>query len=122
MRRVLIASGAMKIDELQQDERIALGALIRLTLRSDGDFTEAEEETLNALGESHLGGAPAMWSLISASAQACPSDAAMRASAEKVTRAEARALILGIVREVAAGDEVSDDEATLIEWLEQAWA
>jgi uncharacterized tellurite resistance protein B-like protein len=111
----------MTINELQQEERIALGGLLRLIIRSDGDFTVAEEETVNQLGEKHLGGAGELWRVISASAQACPNDAAIRESAAKVTRPEARAVIFGLVREVAAGDEVSPSEETLIGWLESLW-
>ena len=111
----------MTINELQQEERIALGGLLRLIIRSDGDFTVAEEETVNQLGEKHLGSAADLWSLISDSAQASPNDAASRASAAKVTRPAARAVILELVREVAAGDEVTADEAALIVWLEASW-
>lgn len=111
----------MTINELDHDERIALGGLLRLIIRSDGDFTVAEEETVNQLGVKHLGDAAELWSLISNSAQAAPNDAAIRASAAKVTRPAARAAILELVREVAAGDEVSPDEAELIGWLEDSW-
>ena len=111
----------MTIDELAKDERIALGGLLRLMIRSDGDFTEAEEETVNQLGEELLGGAGEMWRVISDSAQACPRDADIRAAAAKVTRAEARTVILDLMRKVAAGDEVSAEEETLIGWLESLW-
>lgn len=111
----------MTIKDLDPAERIALGGLLRLIIRSDGDFTVAEEETVNRLGEKHLGDAAELWSLISDSAQASPTDAAIRASAAKVTRPAARAVILELVREVAAGDEVSPDEAKLIGWLESSW-
>jgi uncharacterized tellurite resistance protein B-like protein len=112
----------MTLDELESDERIALGGLLRLVIRSDGDFTEAEEETVNQLGEELLGGAGNMWKVISDSAQVCPRDADIRASAAKVSRPEARAVILDLMRKVAAGDEVSPDEESLIGWLETLWA
>lgn len=111
----------MTINDLAPDERIALGGLLRLVIRSDGDFTEAEEETVNQLGEEHLGGAAAMWRVISDSAQACPRDADIRACAAKVTRPAARTVILDFMRKVAAGDEVSAEEETLIGWLETLW-
>ena len=112
----------MTIDDLQDDERIALGGLVRMMIRSDGDFTEAEEETVNAVGERLLGGPGAMWRLISASAQACPDDAAIRAAADTVTRPEARTLIRDVLSEIAAGDEVSDEERALLAWLDERWA
>ena len=88
----------MTINELDHDERIALGGLLRLIIRSDGDFTVAEEETVNQLGVKHLGDAAELWSLISDSAQAAPNDAAIRASAQKVTRPAARAMAAAACR------------------------
>ena len=111
----------MRIQDLDDAERIALGGLLRLMIRSDGDFSEEEEETVNQLGERHLGEPGGVWRLISASAQACPSDDEIRAAAQKVERGEARTLITSILEEVAAGDEVSDEERELLSWLGDAW-
>ena len=111
----------MKLDDLKPHEQTALGGLIRLMIRSDGDFTEAEEATVEAIGN-RLGGAGRLWSVISRSAQDCPGDEAIRAAAVKVERLGARAAILQVLEEVAAGDSVSDSERALLDWLRAQWA
>lgn len=111
----------MQLDDLKPHEQTALGGLIRLMIRSDGDFTEAEEATVEAIG-SRLGGAGRLWSVISRSAQDCPNDDAIRAAAVKVERLAARAAILQVLEEVAAGDSVSDSERALLDWLRAQWS
>lgn len=112
----------MRLDELTPDERLALGGLLRLMVRSDGDFSEAEEATINALGERLAGDPARMWSAISQSAQDCPTDDAIRTAVAAVARPEARALLRDAAREVAAGDEVVASEHALLVWLDGAWA
>lgn len=110
----------MKLDDLNRDEQHALGSLVRLMLRSDGEFTEAEESKVHALGQ-RLDAADRIWSVISASAQAHPDDAAMRASAANVTRAPVRDLIRNALADIADDGTVTGSEKKLLEWLDQAW-
>ena len=109
----------MKLEDLDGDEKLALGGLLRMMVRSDGDFSEKEENAINAAGE-RLGGR--LWGVISQSAQDCPNDADIRAAVAKVTRAEARALIRGVVAEIAESDLVSESEHQLLGWLDESWA
>lgn len=111
----------MTLDELSQDEQTALGGLLRMTLRSDGDFTEAEEEAINAEGRA-LGGEAKIWRVISQSAQDCPNEPDVRAWLAKVQRAEARAFIRGLVERIAASDGTSDREHELLTWLRTTWS
>ncbi len=106
----------MRIDELEANERHVLGGLLRMMVRSDGDFAEAEESALDALGEG-IGGRDAIWKIISDSAQALTSDASIRAAVPNVTRAEARAVILDALRKVAAPGDVVPTEQTLLDWV-----
>jgi hypothetical protein len=110
----------MNIDELDRDEQLALGGLLRLLVRSDGDFTEAEESQIDAIGE-RMGGPAAIWKLISDSAQAYPHDGAIRAAALGVKRPAARELMVALLREVAAPDGVHAKETALLEWLTGEW-
>lgn len=103
--------------ELEDHERLALGGIIRLIIRSDGDFTEQEEETVDAIGERHFGGAGEIWRLISASAQASQDDDAIKAAIRAVVRPEAREFVLAVAREVASGDELTEDEQHLLDWV-----
>lgn len=108
--------------ELEDHERLALGGIIRMIIRSDGDFSEEEEETVNQIGERHFGGPAEIWRLISASAQASQDDAAIKAAIRGVTRPEAREFVLSVAREVAAGDELTDDEQRLLDWVAAQYA
>lgn len=112
---------AMDIDDLDRAEQLALGGLIRLLVRSDGDFTQAEEDRIHAIGE-RIGGGEVIWRLISSSAQAYPHDGQVRTAATAVERPEARALFLDVLGEVAEPDGVAVEEAALLDWLRGAWS
>lgn len=110
----------MDIDELDRAEQLALGGLIRILVRSDGDFTQAEEDRINAIGE-RIGGPSAIWRLISSSAQAFPHDQQIRTAARAVERPAARDLFLSVLGDVAATDGVADEESEMLEWLKGTW-
>ncbi|MFH2011077.1 MAG: hypothetical protein ABI333_31040 [bacterium] len=111
----------MNLADLDTREKHILGAFIRLMLRSDGRFSEQEEEQVNRIGEP-LGGAEQIWHLISESAQAFPDEGQARQQVLDVSRAEARSIILGILEQVAGADGVESAEAELLDWLRQQWA
>lgn len=113
--------GVMRIEELSEQERLALGGLIRLMIRSDGDFSEEEEARIDAIGELRAGGRAAMWKLISASAQALPDEKATRAAASEVARADAQATILAVLTSIAEEGGITATEKTLLEWLRGTW-
>jgi hypothetical protein len=111
----------MNLKDLEKHERNAFGGLVRMMLRADGDFTEAEEARVNEIGEA-LGGAELIWRVISDSAQAFPKDEQIRASAKAVTRPEARALIRDALSRISASDGVDPSERELTAWLEREWS
>ncbi len=111
----------MKLTDLEKHERNTFGGLVRMMLRADGDFTEAEEARVNEIGEA-LGGAALVWRVISDSAQAFPDDARIRASVKAVARPEARALILDTLSKISASDGVDPSERELTAWLEREWS
>lgn len=110
----------MRLDDLSKDEQLALGGLIRLMLRSDGEFTEAEEEKVNQVG-GRLADPGRLWSVISASAQSHMSDASIRTAAESVTRPEVRNLVREVLADVARDGSVTDTEQKLLDWLTSIW-
>lgn len=112
----------MNIDQLSESERMALGGLIRLMVRSDGDFSEEEEARIDAIGELRAGGRAAMWKLISDSAQALPSEDAIREAAVAVVRDDARTALLVILTSIAEEGGITDSERALIDWLRQSWS
>jgi len=111
----------MKLNDLEKHEKNTFGGLVRMMLRADESFTEAEEARVNEIGE-ELGGADLVWRVISDSAQAFPTDEQIRASAKAVTRPEARALILDVVSRISASDGVDPNERALESWLEREWS
>lgn len=92
-----------------------------MMVRSDGDFAEAEESAIDALGEG-IGGRDAIWKIVSESAQAHSSDAAIREATRSVTRADARAVILDALRRVAAPGDIVRAEQSLLDWVTSTWA
>lgn len=110
----------MGIAKLDDAEQLALGGLLRMMIRKDGDFSEAEEARVDALGNAN-GGREVIWRVISRSAQALKDDAAIRAAATQVTRPEARTLILDALAQVADADGVTTGEAAMLDWLRSTW-
>jgi hypothetical protein len=110
----------MLIADLDDAEQLAFGGLLRMMIRKDGDFSEAEETRVDALGEAN-GGRDVIWGVISRSAQALRDDAAIRAAAGRVERPEARALMLDMLTQVAAADGTSAGEDAMLEWLRSIW-
>lgn len=111
----------MKITDLEQHEKIAFGCLVRLMIRSDGHFTDEEEAQVNRIGEEELGDAGELWHLISASAAIYPYEEDGKVEVAKVTRPEARALILRVLERVAGADGVAGAEAELLAWVRAEW-
>lgn len=111
----------MQLDELTRDERLALGGLIRMMVRSDGEFSAAEEATINGLGQRLGGDSGVMWRVISQSAQDCPGDDAVLEVARRVERPEAQQMIRALLEEVAAGDLIAESEHELLAWVDETW-
>lgn len=112
----------MQLSDLSEEEQHVFGGLIRLLLRSDGDFSQAEETMVDSLGARIGDGPGSLWNVISESAQNYPDDAQIRRAAPSVTRPAARDFMLGVLDEIAASDGLAQEETKLIEWVRTAWA
>lgn len=110
----------MKLSDLTDTERLALGGLLRLLVRADGDFTEAEEEQINAVGD-ELGGRDGLWKAISDSAQAFANDQEVRRAGLGIERPPVRELTLSILTRVAHSDALSPGEQGILEALRHHW-
>jgi uncharacterized tellurite resistance protein B-like protein len=111
----------MKLDDLTTEEKLALGGLVRLIVRADGSFSEAEETRMDRIGE-ELGGRDAFWKVVSDSAQAFPDEQGIRAATAKISRPEARELILGVLAGIAAADSIVPSEMGLIDAVRAMWS
>ena len=110
----------MKMSDLTAAERLALGGLVRLLVRADGDFTEAEEETVNRIGE-ELGGAGMLWAAVSDSAQALRTDEEARRAGLAIERPEVRALVLAVLGRIARSDALAPSEEGILLALQSRW-
>ncbi len=108
------------IDDLDDREQLALGGLIRVLIRLDGSFSEEEEAYLTRVAES-IGGADALWKVISRSAQELPDDDAIREAARAVQRPGAQALIRQVLEGIARAETITLAEQKLLDWLDDLW-
>ena len=77
----------MNFSTLTNEERLLLGALIRLVVRADGTFSEGEENMITTIGNelaieanAARDGGRALWAAVSDSAQHFPTDESIRAA------------------------------------------
>ena len=112
---------AIKLEDLEDHEQLALGGLIRILIRLDGSFSEAEEEYLNQVA-AEVGTQDELWKIISRSAQELQDDDAIKAKTLQVKRTNARELIRYVLEAIARADTISLREQKLFDWLDdEAW-
>lgn len=110
----------MKLSDLTPEEQLALGGLIRLLVRADGEFSVAEEERIDSVGD-ELGGKELLWKGISESAQAFKNDQQIRAAGLGIARPEVRELVLSILESIAIADTMSSSEEGILVALKTHW-
>ncbi len=110
----------MNLSDLTADEKLVLGALIRLMVRADGRFTEEEEQRIQDIG-ADIGSAEDLWRAVSDSAQRYTSEATTKAAIPSVTRPEARTMIFDVVLGVATADTIAPGEQVILDSLRTAW-
>jgi hypothetical protein len=110
-----------KLKDLDDDEALALGGLIRILIRLDGSFSEDEEQHLDTVAD-EVGDRDSLWKIISRSAQELEDDQAIRRKALMVERTGARELIRYVLQSIAVADSITIGEQKLLDWLdEEAW-
>jgi uncharacterized tellurite resistance protein B-like protein len=110
----------MNLSDLTDDEKLVLGALIRLMVRADGRFSEEEEQRIQDIG-AEIGGSEELWRVVSESAQKYTSEDATRRSIQTVTRPEARAMMYDVLFGVATADMVAPGEQVILDMLRRTW-
>jgi hypothetical protein len=109
----------MKLSELDQDERLALVALMRGIVLADGDVSDAEAEILPGLAEAI--GRTAYDEAWKAFDQRFTDEDGLKTFLRGITRQEARELIYQTLTTLASTDGVSPTERHHLKWLEGAW-
>jgi uncharacterized tellurite resistance protein B-like protein len=109
----------MELTDLNQNERLALVALIEATVRADHGVSQQEEESLadiiDALGEG------AYREAVEAADKRFKSEADLKTFLQGIQREEARGLIYGTVLDLAMSDVVTGAESPLLSWLATTW-
>ena len=110
----------MKMNEMTADERLALGTLIRVLIRIDGEYSREELTEIGAialdLGEDEF------WEAIDQAGHADLSDEAAMERARAVTRQDARETIFGALLGLAESGGIVGNEPTMLDWLADLWS
>src|SRR4051812_31873259 len=109
----------MDLADLDQDERLALVALIKAIVFEDrrvsADEAEMLPDIIEAIGED------AYRRSFTIAAERFGDDASLKTFLATVKRHDARALIYETLGDLAAADNVSREEQALLSWLATTW-
>lgn len=109
----------MKLEQMTDGEKQALGALVRVLVGVDGDYSAAEvaglQKTAEYLGEDEF------WQLVKDSGHRDLDQESLRGLASAVDRPEGREAIYGVLFGIAAADTVVTGEGELLDWLAESW-
>ena len=109
----------MKLEQMTDSEKRAVGALVRMLVGADGEYSAEEfaglQKTAEYLGED------AFWEQVNDSGHRRLDEATLAELANAVERPEAREAIYGVLFGIAAAGTVVDDEGKLLDWLAETW-
>jgi hypothetical protein len=109
----------MELADLDQNERLALVALIKSMALADHEVSDEEgaiiPEIVDALGEG------AYRDAIDTVDQRFADEGELKSFLQGIKRQEARELIYGTVLDMAMSDVVSGHESPLLSWLATTW-
>ena len=109
----------MELTDLNQDERLALVALIEATAQADRKVSDEEESILGEVVETL--GADAYQTAVKQADQRFNDDDELKKFLKGITRPEAREIIYGTALELAMSDVVTGHEPQLLSWLAETW-
>lgn len=109
----------MKINEMNSEERLALGSLVRTMVGKDGSFSREESSELAEIAKEL--GADGFWAAVDEAGQLDMSEDAVMARARAVERVDARETIYATVANIAESGSVMGTEASLLDWLTAEW-
>lgn len=105
--------------DLSPAEQLVLAALLRMAVRLDGKFSEAEREVLEDLALDF--GEKTFWQLMDEAGRTLADDRSIRDAALGVENQPARELIFQLVWTVTSSDSVQSKEQALLDWLKESW-
>jgi hypothetical protein len=104
---------------LGSEEQLVLAALLRLLVRLDGKFSDAEQEALENIASDF--GEKTFWQLMDEAGRQLPDEAAIRAGVGRVSSPDSRELIYKLVLGVAQSDLIQGREQGLLDMLRASW-
>src|SRR5712671_73779 len=107
------------LNNLTNDEKLALVALLKRFVSEDGEVSEEEVDAIGsvaaALGEEEYR------RLVDAADERLREDEQLRAFLESIIRQDARETIYGIAFEAAASEALQGPEPEMLDWLAKTW-
>jgi hypothetical protein len=109
----------MELGDLNQDERLALVALIEATAQADRKVSDEEEGVLGDVVETL--GPDAYQAAVEMADSKFKGEDDLKVFLRGINRPEAREIIYGTVLELAMADVVTGHEPALLSWLASTW-
>ena len=109
----------MKLSDLDADETLALVALMKAIVLTDGSVSAEEAEALPALIEEI--GEDRYRQSYAVATERLADDVSLKAFLGVAARPEARRLILDTIGRLARKDGLSDGESALLAWVSSTW-
>jgi len=107
------------LDDLNDDEKLAFGALLRAMVSMDGTYSTEEKAVFKVLAED-LGEEP-FWAMLDRASKEVTSPAKILELAKGVDRREARELLFYGINATAHAGAVKEPEAALLGELRTMW-
>ncbi len=105
--------------DLHETEKRVLAQLVRLMVRSDGEFSDAERAQIDSVADQV--GADFFWKCMDLATSSEKSDAEQLTSALQVKNVAAQELIYGTLYELCIADGADQQENDLLEKLATTW-
>lgn len=109
----------MELKDLNDDERLALVAILELVLDADAQMSDEEMDKLDAVA-AELGD-DVYDATVDEVDRRFAGEESLRAFLPTILRPEARELIYGTVLDAAISDTVDSSEGDFLDWLAQTW-
>lgn len=109
----------MKLADMNDAEKQALGSLVRVMVQVDGSFSPDESEELADAADDL--GAEEFWKLVERAGELDLSEKAVKAAAVGVQRREVQEAIYGVLFSVAVAGSIDARETELLDWLAETW-
>ncbi len=110
----------MKISEMTDVEKLALGSLVRVIVGVDGKYTAEESTGLRQAAEEL--GEDDFWQVVDDSAHEHHTEEIVKDQARAVDRKEAQETIYGVLFSIATAGSIAREEGDVLDWLAGTWS